>query len=209
MKAGGVVSLKKLNSFELFKNNNSIILMCLAFVAGILIGSFSYFYARNAQELSDYLFAQYIGDRQGVGFISVFFSSLFKDFAVCLCFFIFGASVIGVVLSPVFCSIIGAYYGFISAFSYQNYSLKGVAFNAIVLIPAALAFSVCVFFAAKESFRFSSVLVKLTLPKSRPSNISLEFKNYFGRFLIIFLGLIAVSLVDSAVTVSFIKFFNF
>ncbi|MBR4910793.1 MAG: hypothetical protein IKZ47_05685 [Clostridia bacterium] len=183
--------------------------MCLAFIIGIFISSALVINSGNALSFASKLAAFYIKDRQGVGFFPLLIRVFFRYFAVCLAFFIFGASVIGVVLSPIICCAAGLYFGSIVSFIYSVFSIKGVAFNAIVLIPASLVFSVCMFFAAKESFSFSLILLKLTFPKSRPVNVSAEFKSYCGRFLIFFVVLIIVSLIDSAVSVSFLKLFDF
>ena len=209
MRPGGVVSLKKINSIGFLSKNRLFVLMCFSFVVGVVIGSISLSGGARSAGISRKLFELYIGDRQGAGFLGIFFSALLKYFTVSLSFFAFGASVIGVVFSPLMCCGLGIYFGCLSAYIYSTFSLKGVAFNAIVLIPAAFAFCVCAFFAAKEAFCFSAVILKLLLPKSRPSNLSVNFKSYCGRYLIILAFLIAVSLIDAAVSTAFLKFFEF
>ena len=56
---------------------------------------------------------------------------------------------------------------------------------------------------------FSSVLLRLTMPKSRPVNVSGEFKIYCGKYFIVIILSILSALIDAVVSVSFIKFFSF
>lgn len=209
MKPGGVVSLKKINSIGFLSKNRVFVSMCFAFVVGVVVGSISLSGGGRASGVADKLLEFYISNRKGAGFFGVFFSALLGYFTVCLTFFAFGASVIGVVFSPLMCCGLGIYFGCLSAYIYSAFSLKGIAFNAIVLIPSALSFCVCAFFAAKASFCFSAVILKLLLPKSRPSNLSVDFRLFCGRYLIILAFLIAVSLIDAAVSTAFLKFFDF
>ena len=209
MRPGGVVSFTKLNSIGFLQKNRLYIVMCLSLITGIIIGSVSLASGGKSTEVFKSVFTWYINGREGTGFFIVLFSSFFYYFAVATAFFTLGASIVGVIFSPIICCTIGIFFGGISAFSYSQYTLKGIAFNAIILLPAALTFCICALFAAKEAFCLSVIIIKLTLPKSRPLNLSGEFKSYCGRFLIIVLLFALSALVDAAVTVSFIKFFSF
>ena len=209
MKPGGVVSLKRFNSIMIFRNNKLFVFLCLLFIIGIFTGTFLLSDSVKTTKLAQYFFSYYIGDRDGIGFFAIFFDTLLRELSVCIVLFILGTSIIGAVLSPIACSTAGLYFGFLSSYIYKTYALKGVAFNAIILIPAAFVFVVGIIFAAKESFNFSVVLLKLTFPKSRPQNISSEFKLYCGKYLLVSVFLIIASLIDAAVSTSFLVFFNF
>ena len=208
MKPGGVVSIKRLKVFDYFTKNKMLILMFFVFVLGLIFSSIT-FSGSKAALISDKLFKFYVSARRDSGFISIVFSALLEYLAVTLAFFVSGASVVGVILSPALCFSVGLYYGTLTSFTYSAFSLKGIAFNSVIIIPAALVFSLCVFFAAKEAFMFSSVLLRLTMPKSRPINVSGEFKIYCGKFFIVIILSILSALIDAVVSVSFIKFFSF
>lgn len=209
MKPGGIVNLNKLNSFAIFRKNKLFIFLCFAFIIGIVIGTLSLFTHSRASDYAGSIFSEYINSRQELSFFSVFFTEFLKYLTVCFAFFIFGTSVIGVIISPILCCLLGTYYGIISSFAYSNFTLKGIAFNAVILIPPAIFFAVCAFFSAKEAFNFSASMIKLVLPKSRPMNLSGEFKLYCGRFIIIIGLLLLSAVVDAAVSSSFLKHFSF
>ena len=209
MKPGGVVSLKRLHNFGFLYKNRLLILMAVTFVVGIIIGSLSVSRGGRAVSFASYFFNGFFSVRLRYDFLHLFLICALKAVLISLLYFIFGASVIGVVVSPLFCAASGVYFGGISAFIYSRYYLQGVAFNAVIFLPAALTFAICSFFAAKESFEFSSVLLKLTMPKSRPADISSQFKLYCGKTLCVTVFFIIYALIDAVVSVSFIKYFGF
>lgn len=209
MKPGGIVNLNKLNSLSFFCKNKLYIFLCFVFILGIVIGTVSLFTHSKASDYAGSIFSEYINSRQELSFFSVFFTEFLKYLTVCFAFFMFGTSVIGVIISPVLCCLLGTYYGIISSFAYSSFTLKGIAFNAVILIPPAIFFAVCSFLSAKEAFSFSASMIKLVLPKSRPMNLSGEFKLYCGRFIIIIGLLLLSAVIDAAVSSSFLKHFSF
>lgn len=209
MKPGGVVSFKKINAVGFLFKNKLHLLMFVSLVIGIVIGSFFFTKGGNSELLFKSIFEFFVSSRKGKGFFTIFISSFLTYLIACGCYFVVGASIIGVVLSPILCCTFGIYFSGIAAFAYSNFALKGVAFNAIIILPTALSFFVCAFFAAKEAFGFSSIIIKLTLPKSRPLNISGEFRVYCGKFLIILLLCLISAIIDSAVSMSFLGHFSF
>lgn len=208
MKTGGVVSLKKFSSLNFLIGNRLLILMFSAFIIGIAVSCLSFAGNSKAAQFSGELFSAYISDRRSAGFLSVLFAVFIKYFAVSVAFFVIGASIIGVVLSPVLCCSLGLYYGLLASYTYSSFSFKGIAFNSIILIPAAIIYSFSTFFAAKEAFRFSKLLLSLTLPKCRPFNLSSEFKVYCGKFIIVLLLSIIAAFIDSILSVVLLKYFS-
>jgi len=132
-----------------------------------------------------------------------------KYLIVYLAFFAAGASATGVVFVPLLCCCLGLYYGTLAAYSYTTFAIKGIAFNSVVVIPAALIYTLCILFAAKESFVFSSVILRLLLPKSKPVNAAGEFKYYSGKFILLSVFTLLAAIVDAVVSASFLKYFTF
>lgn len=208
MKHGGVLSLKKFSSLNFLLANRLLILMFSALIIGVTISCLSFAGNSKAAHFSGELFSAYISDRRGAGFINILLTVFIKYFAVSVAFFVIGASIIGVVLSPVLCCSLGLYYGLLVSYTYSSFSFKGIAFNSIVLIPAAIIYSFCAFIAAKEAFKFSKLLLMLTLPKCRPLNVSSEFKVYCGKFIIVFLLSILAAFIDTVLSVVLLKYFS-
>ncbi|MBO7519904.1 MAG: hypothetical protein J6T73_03910 [Clostridia bacterium] len=208
MKPGGVVVLKRVNLFKFFGKYRLLILLLLLFVAGFALSNFSSATSKAAA-LSNELFNSYISVRKHGTFISILFTVFFQYFALIITLFIAGSSLTGVVSAPLICCTLGLYFGSMVSLTYSSYSLKGIAFNSVILIPPALVLILCVFFAAREAFIFSTVLLRVTMPKSRAMNLSGEFKTYCGKYLLFVLLSLLAALIDAAVSVSFIKYFSF
>ena len=208
MKPGGVVSLKKVNIVTFFGKNKLLILMISVFITGFFISSV-FFSGSKAEVISKAIYNSFIADRKGASFLSILFATLLKYVIVAVVCFMAGASVGGVVLSPIICCSVGLYFGTLTSYFCSAFALKGVAFNSVILIPPAIIFSLCILFLAKEAFIFSSVLLRMTFPNSRAMNISAEFKIYCGKFLLIIIFVFIASIVDAAISGSFIKYFSF
>ena len=89
----------------------------------------------------------------------------------------------------------GLFFGMVSAGLYSGYSLKGIAFYAVMILPAAVINVVAVLCASVESVRFSQVIAKLALPSAIPTDISSEFKEYFIKFL----PIVSLSLLSAVI----------
>ena len=142
-------------------------------------------------------------------FLKIFFSSFLASLIMLLPLYISGASILGVAAVPFTVMLRGAVLGSLCGYIYKTFSLKGVAFNAMILIPGTLISYVAYLFAAKISVLFSLDFIKLIFPKCRPLNLYGSFKDYTYKFLFIIIFMVLSSLVDGAFSYLFIKFFNF
>mgnify|MGYP003290554741 CR=1 FL=1 len=209
MKTSRVVNLKEIRFFDFAKKNKIIILLCILFAIGVGLGTFSLNKSNIVNAMSENYLNSYIQKRTDTSFLSVMFSSAISSFLIMLISFVFGASLMGIVTVPLLICWCGFEYGCVSALLYSQYALKGVAFNAIILIPSSVVFLISLLFASRESIAFSLVISKLTLPKSRPTNIYMDFKNYCGRYIFLSFLIIVSALINSILTSSFMKFFDF
>ncbi len=209
MKTSRVVSLKNLGFLNYIVKNRVIIILCITFVLGITAGVFSYSGSNTAQRLAENTFSFFISNRQGRSFFAVLFTSFLTNAAVLIVCYLCGTSLMGVIAVPLFIALCGFWYGNFSAFLYSGYALKGIAFNAVVLLPPVLIFFICLTFSARESIGFSLLLAKTTLPKSRPINLCIDFKNYCGRYLLLSIIAIVSALADALLTKTLLRFFQF
>ncbi len=209
MQKGTVLNLRKFNFLKSIGKSKTVIFMLLLFVAGLLFGNFSCSDKGKVFTFFANGFSEYISVRQLGVFWKIFLHSFSNFFAVLVGFFIFGTTLLGVSLVPLAVFCWGFWYGSISAHLCSEYALKGIAFNTVILIPPILCFSICLFFAARESFGFSLNLAKLTLPSSMPVKLFVHFKAFCNKYLILILVTILSALIDAAMSVTFIHFFDF
>ena len=204
MKKGTVLSLKNLKFTDFMAKNNILVILILLFVLGLAAGTFSGSKISVLSEYSDDYLKRFISERTNATFFSVTLDSFMGSALTLLLTFAAGTSMLGVILVPTIFLLRGVLYGSVSALLYSEYSVKGIAFNAVLIIPAAIVFIISLILSSRESIKFSLIIAKMTLPWSPSPNLSADFKNYCGRYLFICLLVLASALVDAVLSCSFL-----
>ncbi len=209
MRKGIIVNLKRIKLLDFITVNHIFILMCAIFIAGVAVGSVIYPENKTVSELTIGYFESYIKYHGSVSFISKILFSFLTYLIVLLLLFLSGTSMLGLVVVPFITCWQGIIFGNLTSFLYSEYALKGIAFNAIILVPSCLIFSVCSFFAARESINFSLLLARLSLPRTKPANIYIDFKKYSGKYLLFVAVCLLAAIVDILLSAFFLHFFEF
>lgn len=205
MRKGKVLSLKNFRFMEFVAKNNLLAVLVVLIMAGVAVGIFT---EERLQLLSKYSASyveRFVALRSGESFVSVALSSFMSSALVLLALFAAGTSMLGVVLVPFLAALRGVFYGGVSALLYSEYSVKGIAFNAVLIVPSAFVFVIALLLAARESMRFSLLIAKMSLPGSPSVNLAFDFKNYCGRYLFIALIALASALTDAVLSCSFLE----
>ncbi len=209
MKKGTIINFNKNSVLIFLKNNKIIIMLTIAFIIGVAAGCFSFAKSSVASNAASNIFDAFLAGRQGRGFLKIFSYSFGNRFSVLLLYFLCGASLMGIIFIPLTTFTLGLFYGIFSAYTCATYLLKGITFNALILIPTTVIFIMALLVASGKSINFSFEFVKLTFPNSRQTNLFSPFKEYCGHYLI-FLSLTLVSsVVDALLSKALISYFEF
>lgn len=204
MRKGKVLSLKNLKFTEFIAKNNILAVLVILITAGIAVGIFTESKLQVLSRYSASYVERFVALRSGESFLSVALSSFMSSALVLLALFAAGTSMLGVILVPFLAALRGVFYGGVSALLYSEYSVKGIAFNAVLIVPSAFVFVIALLLAARESIRFSLLIAKMSLPGAPSVNLSFDFKNYCGRYLFIALIALASALTDAVLSCSFL-----
>ncbi len=204
MRKGKVLSLKNFRFTEFVAKNNILAVLFVLITSGVAVGIFTESKLQVLSQYSASYVERFVALRSGESFVSVALSSFMSSALVLLVLFAAGTSMLGVVLVPFLAALQGVFYGGVSALLYSEYSVKGIAFNAVLIVPSAFVFVVALLLAARESMRFSLIIAKMSLPGSPSVNLSFDFKNYCGRYLFIVLIALASALTDAVLSCSFL-----
>ena len=204
MRKGKVLSLKNFRFTEFVAKNNILAVLVVLITAGVAVGIFTESKLQVLSQYSASYVERFAALRSGESFVSVVLSSFMRSALILLLLFAAGTSMLGVILVPFLAALQGVFYGGISALLYSEYSVKGIAFNAVLIVPSAFVFVVALLLAARESMRFSLIIAKMSLPGSPSVNLSFDFKNYCGRYLFIVLIALASALTDAVLSCSFL-----
>lgn len=193
MKVGKVINLNKFNLIiEFFKKNYLSLILTLFYIFGLAFGIFSYKNSDSIMEYSTDYLLKFCELRTESGFLKILFNSLFSSVTYIAFLFIAGGAILGFVLVPFLISVKGFSLGCITAYIYSEYALKGVAFNAVMIMPWAVILVIAMILAGRESIKFSFKLTGLTIPTNRPANLFNVFKLYCGKYIfILFLCLLS------------------
>ena len=209
MKRTTIVNLNKSKFVNVISKNNIVIIMTFFYVLGILLGVL---WLKNSQGIFDIAkqsFSAYLSERSAKGLFSVFLSSFSSLLPVALLLFLCGTSIVGIVLTPLAVCYRGFEYGILSGFLYSTFSLQGIAFNSLILIPCTILAVFGYIISGREALKFSLKLARISMPKGQAANLYNDFKTYCKIFILILILFVFSALLDAIMSVSFLKFFNF
>lgn len=209
MRKGIILNLKHFKLLDYVTLNKIFLILCLFFITGVALGSTVF--AKNSwlsQNIEGY-FNSYITTHSGNAFFKKLYICLFRYLLVLILYFLSGTSMLGIVITPFITLWQGIFFGAVAGYIYATHGLVGIAFNAIILIPPMVIFTVCCFFAARYSIDFSLLIAKLTLPKSKPASLYINFKNYCVKYLVFIAVSFICTILEILLNLLFLKFFNF
>lgn len=208
MKKGIILNLKRFKMLNYVTLNKIFIILCGIFIIGMLIGSRIYSKNEWISNFTESLFKSYVAVHNGNLFFKKLFFTFTRFLIILVVYFLSGSSMLGVVITPFIMAWQGIISSSLSSYLYTNHGLSGIAFNAIILIPSLVIFTICCLFAARYAIDFSILIAKLTFPRSKPASLYINFKKYCLKFLI-FIGISMIcSLIDIILNLLFLKFFQ-
>lgn len=209
MPKGTIVDLKNFSKpIEFISKNNILIVLTVFFLVGLSFGIFSIGKYPVFDEWNNSYLNNFIDSRMLGGFLNIAVKSFFTSMIYVVMCFVFGASMLGVVLVPFVIAFMGFTYGGVTALLYATYSLKGIAIHAVLILPFSIIFVTALLIAAKQSLSYSLLLANLTLPRTAPQNLSFSFKNYCIKYLFVIILVIFSAIVDAVISGNFLETFN-
>lgn len=209
MRRGKVLNLSRFRFTEFLSKNGLFVGLGLCFLIGIILGSNFWDKTSSLANFSNDYFNDFLTVRLVNSFFKIFINSFLNSMMNLLLIFILGSSMFGVILIPLGLAYKGFTYGCLSACIYSQYLLKGVAFNAVIVLPFSCLLVVALLGLAVEAVKFSFNISKLTMPSAIAQNLFYTFKQYFIKFIIFSLIILLSSLVDAMICSLFISNFNF
>lgn len=194
---------------KFFLDNRLYISLSALFLISFLI---SVILCKNASVLAsgfENVFSQFFTYRTGSTFFNIALKSFLSSMLFIVLIFSLGASMFGVIIVPIIFSFSGFVFGGFSAVLYLQHSLNGIAFWAILILPAATVFLIGLLLATINALKFSFLLSKLSFYKERKFNVFDDFKNYCSGYIKVVAIVIFSALIDAFLSVNFLKSFKF
>ena len=206
---GRVLKLHYVNKVYLFVKENGVLLTAALFlIAGLFVGIFTYSKNTFAFDYSKNCINDILSKQSNLSFFKIFFDSFAGGLLYAVILFSFGASVLGLALSPFLLAFKGFLYGSVITYLYTEYAFNGIIFNTVFILPSAIFYIIALILFARESVYFSFFLGRLTLPSTAPQSLYTPFKNYCKRCLLICILIVFSSFIDSLISVNFLNKFT-
>ncbi len=209
MRKGRVLSLKSCNKFfEFIIKNRVLLILSFFFITGFMIAVFIFDKYQVLKNWNIAIFNDFILDRTNKTILSIAINSFFNSMVFILLGFAFGTSVLGVVFVPLIVGVRSFLYGGMAATLYAEYSLKGIAFYTVLILPSAIVFIFGFLFAMCEALNFSLMLTRLTFPQTMPINISFQFRSFSIKYLFVSVIIVFSAVIDAVLCGNFLMVFN-
>ena len=196
------------NFVSVINENNILIFMVFAFLLGNLISVLLFKLKNDSGSFYKAEFESFISSFSG-GFWKIFFASILEVLPFVSLVFLAGTSMAGSILTPLIIALRGVILGFLASYLYIHYSLNGIVFNMLIIIPSAVLTSLSLILSGREAFGFSLSLARLAFPGAKTVVLENDFKLYCIRQLFIFLFFLVGALLKTVMAVSFFSFFKF
>lgn len=181
---------KKSFKFD-FYEYKSVIYTALFYAFGLFIGS--YFYKISATETLNELLRP-----QEHSLANLFISNFCVYFSLYVLVVFLGFCLIGYPIINIIPTVIGLVTGLKASYLFINYSVKGVGYSLIMLIPFAALFLTVIAFTIHESTSLSKKLISIT--KNTDEHNEFNLKPYVKKYLILALCILATSFVNACLT---------
>lgn len=198
---------KKTNFIETVNQNNSLIFTVFCFLLGLLIGVLIFKFKSAEKGYYSSEFKNLYSELSG-GFLSILINSLLRQLPFAAAMFLSGTCMVGAVMVPTVVAIRGISLGLSMGYLYATYSLTGIVFNLLILIPSAVISALALILSARESLGFSLSLARLAMPGAKKPEIEQDFKLYCLRQLFVLLIFTVAALIQTFMAISFISFFE-
>lgn len=201
----------KQNLFSVLKDNTFFIISFFALLTGMFCGVLSVrFLGENFLSAIEQLLKNYITFRTSSGFLKVFSKIFLSCIIYMIIIFISGFGVSGLPVIPLAVFVRGFGTCSLAGVLYRDYSLKGIAFADLILLPSCIAADFIIIYAAGKSlslsFKFCDLLKDLSSHgiAVRPQCITL-----LKTALLCTAAICFSSIIEAVFSCCFIKYFSF
>lgn len=198
------------NIFKFMKTNGLIAFFTIIVISGMILGGILVNLVNiNTIKKLDVLFSSDFDNRIAQPLWYTFVSSLSSSFLFWIIMIAVSAALLGPILVPIILIFKSIGLGLTAGYLYLIYSLKGVAFYILVLLPGFFISSIGFIFMAVYSAKFSVKVSSKFLPNSQEERLWPDLVKYLRESGSVLIILVFASIVDMVFMSIFSKLFSF
>ncbi len=210
-----VVTVKNTNRFEKYISavleHKFYFILLLFLIFGMFMGALSVRLLDGSYNVFiKQWFGSFIEFRTTFGFWKILFNSFLTSLAYLIIVSVSGFGVGGMFILPLLIFFKGFGTCLLSGILYRDYSLQGIAFADLILLPSALAANLAIVYLCESAMgvskRFYNCINDTNLTNQL---LRAECVSYFKRLLYVLFAFIVISVAESAFNTCFIRYFDF
>lgn len=209
MQGKGIINLSHFNSFNIFlKENRKLIIFIALFFIGFIFGIYIFCKVDYFSEVFNFLKERFTSFRENESFFKITINSLFASMSLLIFAFSCGVSMMGLLLIPIGVLTHGLTLGIFASGLYSAYSFEGVAYFAVLIVPAAVLSTISFILSAIEAFDFSLNLTKTISFGNKSDYLSTNFKLFCLKQVLFFVLILIAALIDGLISCNLLTNFN-
>lgn len=182
---------EKKDLLSLFSENKTFLYSVVFYAAGLFCGSYVYLKCQN-EILNNLLVVQ------NQEFLQSFLNNLSLYMLIFAVSVLLGVCLVGFPLLNIIPLFVGFESGMKVAYYYINHGIKGVGYSFLMIAPFVCLFLTVLIYSISMSFEMSRNIYEITVKKSEIEGFN--YKTYLKKYLLFALLIVAVSLINSAVS---------
>ena len=203
-------NITKKSVIAFVKRNSLQLLFAVVFVLSIILGSISFSrISPDTLRKLDFLFLTNLDNRLKLTPFDLFCSSFASDFLFVFVAFLLSFTAWGMFALPLLCAFKGFGVGLSSAYMFAQYSVTGIGFYILVVLPATVLFLFAFLMSLKESFAQSVLLLRTYFSSTYDAFLLRHTKTYLLRNCVILVMVAFSAAVEMVLWVLFAGMFNF
>ncbi len=185
-------------------------IFAVLFLLGVILGSFSLkLCSDTALKKLDILFLTNLENRLEFSAFDIFCSSFASGFIFLILAFLLSFTVWGSLALPFLCAFKGFSVGISSAYMFSQYSLTGIGFYVLIILPGTVMFLLLYLSALKEAFTESLYVLKMFSTSFSGGLLIRHTKRFLFRYFVFLIFTALCAVMDMLLWVLFANMFNF
>ncbi len=194
-----------------FKEHRYYIISLFFLIFGMFIGALSVEWLTS--DYSGFInswFKSFVGFRNEAGFIKLFFNNFLTGFLVIFLMVVSSFGLGGIIVSPLVIFIRGFATCVLSGILYRNYSLQGIAFSNLILLPSCLLTDFLYLYFCEKAIQLSCEFLNILRDVSAKGIvIKPQCVKVLKGFALCAALMAVASAVEAIFSSCFIKYFSF
>lgn len=196
---------------ENFKQSKFLIISTCILIFGMLFGALSIVLLKDGLlKFVNDCFYEYLSFRSNAKFFKIFFASFCSGIFYIFVITISSFGLSGFAVTPLLLFLRGFSTCALTGILYKNFSLQGIAFSNLILLPSSLCVDFILIFLSNDAFQLSAKFASIFKDVSfKGIDVKPTCTKLLRSCLICVVALSFASCIEAVFSAGFIKYFNF